>query len=72
MLKYILPFAIVAVLTVLTVDAMDKEWLAGYEKNTGKQARFTNSADECRSNEHFDSRYGLCVKMREFTTDANL
>lgn len=68
MLKYILPFAIVAVLTVLTVDAMDKEWLADYEKNTGNQARFANSDDECRSNEHFDSRYGLCVSLRQTTT----
>lgn len=55
MIKFILPFVIVAGLAFVGVQAMDKEWLADYEKNTGKQARFANSDDECRSNEHFDS-----------------
>lgn len=72
MLKYILPFAIVAGLALLSVEAMDREWLADYQKQTGNQARFANSDDECRSNEHFDARFGICVKMREFTTDDNL
>lgn len=72
MIKLILPFAIVAGLVFVGVQAMDREWLADYEKNTGKSARFANSDDECRSNEHFDNRYGLCVKMREFTTEDNL
>lgn len=72
MIKYNLLFAIVAGLAVLAVDAMDRQWLADYQAQTGKSARFANSDDECRSNEHFDSRYGLCVKMREFTTDDNL
>lgn len=72
MFKFILPFAIVAGLAVLAVDAMDRQWLADYQAQTGKSARFADSDDECRSNEHFDSRYGLCVKMREFTTDDNL
>lgn len=72
MIKYLSPFLVIAGLAFVGVQAMDKEWLADYEKNTGKQARFANSDDECRSNEHFDSRYGLCVKMREFTTDDNV
>ena len=72
MIKYNLLFAIVAGLAVLAVDTMDRQWLADYQAQTGKSARFANSDDECRSNEHFDSRYGLCVKMREFTTDDNL
>lgn len=72
MLKYILPFAIVAGLAILAVEAMDREWLNNYQAQTGNQARFANSDDECRSNEHFDARFGICVKMREFTTDDNL
>jgi hypothetical protein len=72
MFKFISPFAIVAGLAVLAVDAMDRQWLADYQAQTGKSARFADSDDECRSNEHFDSRYGLCVKMREFTTEDNL
>lgn len=72
MFKYLLPFVIVAGLTVLAVDTMDREWLADYQKQTGTAARFANSDDECRSNEHFDARFGICVKMREFTTDDNL
>lgn len=72
MIKYILPFAIVAILSIGCIDAMDREWLADYQKQTGTTARFAESDDECRSNEHFDSRYGVCVKMREFTTEDNL
>lgn len=72
MIKFILPFAIVAGLAILTVEAMDREWLANYQKQTGKSARFANSDDECRSNEHFDARFGICIKMKEFTTDDQL
>ena len=72
MIKLIACMAIVAGLTVACVDVMDKEWLADYQKNTGQSARFANSDDECRSNEYFDMRYGICVKMREFTADDNL
>lgn len=72
MFKYILPFAIVVSLAVLAVDAMDREWLADYQKQTGKSARFANSDDECRSTEYFDARFGVCVKMREFTTEDKL
>lgn len=72
MIKYFLPLAIVAILSIGCIDAMDREWLADYQKQTGTTARFANSDDECRSNEHFDQRYGLCVKMREFTTDDQL
>lgn len=72
MFKFILPFAIVAGLAVLAVYAMDRQWLADYQAQTGKSARFADSDDECRPTEYFDSRYGLCVKMREFTTDDNL
>lgn len=72
MIKLILPFAIVAGLAILAVDAMDREWLADYQKQTGTTARFANSDDECRSNEHFDARFGICIKMKEFTTDDQL
>lgn len=72
MIKYLLPFAIVAGLAILAVEAMDREWLADYQKQTGNSTRFADSDDECRSNEHFDQRYGICVKMREFTTDDQL
>lgn len=72
MIKYLLPFAIVAGLAILAVEAMDLEWLADYQKQTGNSARFADSDDECRSNEHFDQRYGICIKMREFTTDDQL
>jgi len=72
MIKFILPFAIVAGLAILAVEAMDREWLADYQKQTGNSARFANSDDECRSNEHFDQRYGICIKMKEFTTDDQL
>ena len=72
MIKFILPFVIVAGLTVLAVEAMDREWLADYQKQTGKIARFAESDDECRSNEHFDARFGICIKMKAFTTDDQL
>lgn len=70
--KLILPFAIVVSLSIGCIDAMDREWLANYQTQTGKQARFANSDDECRSNEHFEARFGVCVKMREFTLEDNL
>lgn len=72
MIKFILPFAIVAGFSVLAIEAMDREWLANYQTQTGKQARFANSDDECRSHEHFEARFGVCVKMREFTLEDNL
>lgn len=72
MIKYILPFVIVAGLAILSIEAMDREWLANYQKQTGQSARFAESDDECRSNEHFDARFGICVKMREFTIDDQL
>ena len=72
MIKYILPFVIVAGLAILAVEAMDREWLNNYQKQTGTTARFANSDDECRSNEHFDARFGICIKMKEFTPDDNL
>lgn len=72
MFKYILPFAIVAGLAILSVEAMDREWLNNYQTQTGQSARFANSDDECRSNEHFDARFGICIKMKEFTTDDQL
>lgn len=72
MLRYLSPFLVIAGLAFIGVQAMDKEWLADYDKNTGKSARFANSDDECRSNEHFNARFGICVKMREFTVNDNL
>lgn len=72
MIKFILPFAIVAGLAILAVEAMDREWLADYQKQTGTTARFANSDDECRSTEYFDARFGICIKMKEFTTDDHL
>lgn len=72
MIKYILPFAIVALLSIGCIEAMDREWLADYQKQTGNSARFANSDDECRSNEHFDQRYGICIKMKEFTIGDQL
>lgn len=72
MLKFILPFAIVAGLAILAVEAIDREWLADYQKQTGTTARFAESDDECRSNEHFDARFGICIKMKEFSVEDNL
>lgn len=70
--RLILPFVIVALLAVGCIEAMDREWLADYQKQTGKSAQFANSDDECRSTEYFDERFGICVKMREFTTADQL
>ena len=72
MFKYILPFAIVALLSIGCIEAMDREWLANYQLQTGTTARFADSDDECRSNEHFDAKFGICIKMKEFTTDDQL
>lgn len=72
MIKLIASVAIVALLTFACVETMDRQWLADYQQQTGNQARFANSDDECRSTEHFDQRYGICIKMREFTTEDNL
>lgn len=72
MIKLILPFAIVAILSIGCIEAMDREWLADYQKQTGKQARFAESDDQCNSVEYFDARFGICVKMREFTTEDKL
>lgn len=72
MIKLLSSVAIVALLTIGCIDAMDRQWLADYQSQTGNHARFANSDDECRSNEHFDGRYGVCVKMREFTTEDSL
>lgn len=72
MIKLLSSMAIVALLTFGCVETMDRQWLADYQQQTGNQARFANSDDECRSTEHFDQRYGICIKMREFTTEDNL
>lgn len=72
MIKLISSMAIIAILSIGCIEAMDREWLADYQKQAGTTARFANSDDECRSNEHFDQRFGICVKMREFTTDDQL
>ena len=72
MIKVISSMAIVALLTIGCVETMDREWLADYQQQTGNQARFAESDDECRSNEHFDARFGICVKMREFSLEDNL
>ena len=72
MIKFLSSATIVALLTIGCIDAMDRQWLVDYQQQTGKSARFANSDDECRSNEHFDARFGICVKMREFSTDDQL
>lgn len=72
MIKLLSSVAIVALLTIGCIDAMDRQWLIDYQAQTDLIARFANSDDECRSNEHFDQRYGICVKMREFTTEDSL
>lgn len=72
MIKLITSMAVVALLTIGCVETMDREWLKDYQQQTGNQARFANSDDECRSNEHFDARFGICVKMREFSVEDNL
>lgn len=72
MIKLISSMAIVALLTLGCVETMDRQWLADYQQQTGNSARFAESDDECRSNEHFDARFGICVRMREFTTEDSL
>ena len=72
MAKFILSAVIIALLSIGCIDAMDREWLADYEKQTGNSARFAESDDECRSTEYFDQRFGICIKMREFTTADQL
>ena len=72
MIKIILPFVIIAGLAILAVEAMDREWLADYQKQTGKSARFAESDDQCNSVEYFDPRFGICIKMKGFTTDDQL
>lgn len=72
MIKLLSSVAIVALLTIGCVETMDREWLKDYQQQTGNQARFAESDDECRSNEHFDARFGICIKMKEFTTDDQL
>lgn len=72
MIKFITSAVIIALLTIGCIEAMDREWLADYQKQTGTTARFANSDDECRSTEYFDERFGICVKMREFTTEDKL
>lgn len=72
MIKLIPSMAIVALLTIGCMEAMDREWLKDYQQQTGNSARFADSDDECRSTEYFDERFGICVKMREFTTADQL
>lgn len=72
MIKLLSSMAIVALLTIGFVETMDRQWLADYQQQTGNQARFANSDDECSSDEHFDARFGICVKMREFTAEDKL
>ena len=64
--------SIVIGLVIAGVDAMDREWLNDYQKTTGNQARFADSDDQCMSNEFFDNRYGVCVKMRAFSVNDKL
>lgn len=72
MKNFLVCLAIVVGLVIAGVNAMDREWLMDYQTQTGNQARFATSDDECRSDEHFDDRYGVCIKMRAFTVDDNL
>ena len=72
MKNFLINFSIVAWLVIVGVNAMDREWLADYQKNTGNQARFATSDDECLSTEHFDEHYGVCIKMRAFTVEDHL
>lgn len=72
MAKFILSATIVALLTIGCVEVMDREWLVDYQKQTGTTARFAASDDECRSTEYFDARFGICIRMKEFTTDDQL
>ena len=72
MKNFLASLSIVAGLAVAVVNAMDREWLMDYQAQTGNQARFANSEDECLSTEHFDNRYGVCIKMRAFTVEDHL
>lgn len=69
---FIICLSVVIGLVIAGVDAMDREWLNDYQKATGNQARFADSDDQCLSNEFFDNRYGVCVKMRAFSVDGKL
>lgn len=69
---FIICLSIVVGLTIASINAMDQEWLNDYQKTTGNQARFADSDDECNSTEFFDSRYGVCVKMRAFSVEDKL
>ena len=72
MKNFLLSLSIVVGLVIAGVNAMDREWLMDYQTQTGNQARFATSDDECLSTEHFDERYGVCIKMHEFTVEDNL
>ena len=72
MKNFLVCLAIVVGLVIACVNAMDREWLMDYQAQTGNQARFATSDDECLSTEHFDEHYGVCIKMRAFTVDDNL
>lgn len=69
---FIICLSVVIGLVIAGVDAMDQEWLSYYQKTTGNQARFADSDDQCLSNEFFDNRYGVCVKMRAFSVEDKL
>lgn len=69
---FIICLFVVIGLTIASINAMDQEWLNDYQKTTGNQARFADSDDECNSTEFFDSRYGVCVKMRAFSVEDKL
>lgn len=69
---FLVCLSIVVGLVIAGVDAMDREWLNDYQKATGNQARFADSDDQCSSVEFFDSRYGVCVKMRAFSVEDKL
>lgn len=72
MKNFLINLSIVAGLVIVGVNAMDREWLMDYQAQTGNQAHFATSDDECLSTEHFDDRYGVCIKMRAFTVEDNL
>lgn len=72
MKNFLICLSIVVGLVIAGVDAMDQEWLNDYQKTTGNQARYADSDDECNSTEFFDSRYGVCVKMRAFSIEDKL
>lgn len=72
MKNFLVCLAIVVGLVIAGVNAMDREWLMDYQTQTGNQAHYATSDDECLSTEHFDERYGVCIKMHEFTVEDNL